>query len=95
MREETELISQVRTFKPSDPRTCLDPHTDQFFEQQGIESATYDCKTRADLLYDLLREKAKLPSLDFKVLISQGSLDALLLRPVGISCSPSLLFSLI
>lgn len=36
VREETELISQVRTFKPSDPRTCLDPHTDPFLNSKEL-----------------------------------------------------------
>lgn len=77
----------MKTFKPSDPRTCLDLYTDQFFffKEQGNKSVAFGCRTRAYLLYDLLREKAKLPSLDFKALITQDSLDVPLLRPDSIA----------
>lgn len=83
MREEAELLSQVRKFKPQNCMTCLDSHTEVFFAQEGFASATSDYATRAFLLYHLLREKAALLRWISKCESSMVYLDALLLSLGG------------
>lgn len=77
VREEAELLSQVRKFKPQNCMTCLDSHTEVFFAQEGFASATSDYATRAFLLYHLLREKVALLSWISKRESSMVYLDAL------------------